>query len=244
MTDSQVKNWPEHFERLRKGAEFLYGPFPEEDWGLKLKHRLELQLEQEKGDRILRLALYLDQEQRSLALSPQHISSLKIHLKSEPLMPESGLPSLKLRSCAAPVRPNWWPAYLKCGQYLESILARKIFLKPGDDDLLFLAHDDVVSETTVANVFVVKNNILYTSPIGPQVLEGVMRSKILEIGANYFSGVQETASSYEQLLRADVVFVTNSVHGLQLVKSFDDHDLKISDEWIATLSRLREKVLA
>lgn len=151
--------------------------------------------------------------------------------------------AVKLRTCQALNKPTWWPPFLKAGSYLDVILAQKMCLKDDDDDLLFLSGEDTILESSVANIFVVRHNKLFTAPAGPNVLEGVMRKKVLEIAHHYFDEVREEETTMAQVVKADAVFGTNSVKGLFLVKSIDDHNLHGSSEFLQKFEKLKEQVL-
>lgn len=244
MVDGDLQDWDYHYERLRKGVEFLFGPFTDgPDWVLQFKHSLESRFHTESGDRILRLTIFRVGQRGVLRSGLVSYMDLKIHLLSTPL-DRNRLEEkfFKLRTCPAPRKPQWWPAYLKVGNYLETILNQKIYLKEGDDDILYLSAEDTVLESSVANIFIVKNNKLYTAPSGPNVLEGVMRKKVLHAAGNVFSEAIEAETSMEQLLRADAVFGTNSVRGLFLVDRIDDYEIAYSEEFLSKFFKLKSMV--
>lgn len=239
-------DWNLHFDRLKKGAEFVYGPFTSGDeWVMLLKNRIEDRLENESGDRIIRITLYLEGTRGVLGARLISVDQLKIHISSsvfDPARFEGKM--LKLRTCAAMMKPLWWPSYLKAGNYLETILTQKATMQPGDDDLLFLSHKDTVLESSVANIFVVRHNKLYTAPTGPNVLSGVMRTKVLNLAGSLFDECSEAETTVEQLFKADAVFGSNSVRGLFLVDRIDDHEINYSQEFLETFELLRKRVLA
>lgn len=245
MTDGRVQDWDLHFDRIRKGVEFVYGPFTEGDeWISMLRNRIETRFNGIDGDKVLRLALYREQARGLLRSSVISVTDLKIHVNQSPLEParfEQRM--LKLRTCPAPRRPYWWPSFLKAGNYLETILTQKMFMKPGDDDVLFLSPEDKIYESSVANIFVVRHDRLYTSPVGPNVLEGVMRKKVLQIASRYFLEVIEEGTSIDQLYKADAVFGSNSVRGLFLVDRIDDHEITYKQGFLEKFNEFRNQVL-
>lgn len=246
MVNGHLCDWDYHFERLKQGVDFVYGPFTDgDDWVIRLKNRLEERCASENGDRVVRLTLYREQARGLVRTGLVSVSDLKILLSSFPYDPQrvEGK-SVKLRTCAVPLRPHWWPGFLKAGSYLETILAQKICMKPGDDDILFLSPADTVLESSVANIFVVRHNRLYTAPVGPNVLAGVMRRKVLEAAPMHFESVSETASTIEQLYKADAVFGTNSLRGPFLIDRIDDHEYKFSQDFMMSFENLRRRVLA
>lgn len=241
LENGKIRDWEYHFERLKKGTEYLYGPFVDgEDWATHLRDRLETRLATETGNQILRLTLYREKER---GLHPTHLMSvmeLRVHLGATPFEPERWQgKDLKLRTLEVPPRPHWWPEYLKCGSYLETILAQKKFLRAQDDDLLFISSRGTVLESSVANVFVCRHDRLYTAPTGPRVLDGIMRRRVLEKAAPSFACVEEDETTLTELFKADGVFGTNSVRGLFLISRIDDHEITPSEDFLARYEKLK-----
>lgn len=244
MVDGAMRDWDLHFLRLKKGVEYIYGPFTDgSDWTLTFRNIAEERIQQIDGNKVVRLTIY--REQARGLIKPQFLSiaDLKIQLtvssfdrsRTEDKM-------LKLRTCPVNKRPYWWPDYLKCGNYLETILSQKIYMRPGDDDILFLSTEDTVLESSVANIFVVRHNRLYTAPTGPNVLDGVMRKKVLSVGMDYFDRIEESETSMEQLLKADAIFGSNSVRGLFLVDQIDGYEINYTDHFQAKFKALKNRV--
>lgn len=246
MIQGQLKDWNFHYDRLRQGVEFIYGPFTDgSEWVMFLKNSIEERLENESGDRVIRVTVYLEGTRGVLGSGLISANDLKLHISSSPYDParfEGKM--LKLRTAQAPTRPLWWPAFLKAGNYLETILTQKITMKPGDDDLLFLSTKDTVLESSVANIFIVRHNNLYTAPTGPNVLDGVMRKKVITMAETFFDSCTESETSLDQLFKADGIFGCNSVRGLFLVDRVDDHELNYSQEFLEKFEILRSRVLA
>lgn len=245
MINGVMQDWAPHFERMRKGVEFVYGPFTEgPEWVPLLKNRLEDKFHDLSGDKVIRLTVYREGERGVMRTGLNSITSLKIHLSAsvfDPARFENKM--LKLRTSPISKRPHWWPSYLKAGNYLETILCQKIFMRPGDDDILFLSQDDSVLEASVANIFVVRRNKLYTAPAGPNVLDGVMRRKLINVALDYFEDFSETETSVGQLIKADAVIGTNSVRGLFLVDRIDDYEITYTDNFLEKFQKLKARVL-
>lgn len=246
MVDGQLRDWDYHFDRLKDGVEFVYGPFTDgPDWVLRFKNRLLERCSGESGDRVVRLTVYREQARGLVRTGVFSVNELKISLSTSPYDPSrSDGKMLKLRTCAVPLRPYWWPSFLKAGDYLETILAQKISMKPGDDDVLFLSPIDTVLESSIANIFVVRHNKLFTAPTGPNVLAGVMRRKVMEQSSLFFDSVTESETTLAQLFKADAVFGTNSVRGPFLVDRIDNHEIKYSQSFISKFENLRSRVFA
>jgi branched-subunit amino acid aminotransferase/4-amino-4-deoxychorismate lyase len=228
-----------------KDCVVVYGPFTEGiEWVPLLKNRLEAKYQDCSGDRVIRLTVYREGERGVLRSALISVMDLKIHI-SNSLFDKSRFENktLKLRTCPLIKRPHWWPSYLKVGNYLETILSQKIYLRPGDDDLLFVSHDDTVLESSVANIFVVRHQKLYTAPTGANVLDGVMRKKLLGVASDYFESVLETETSVDQIIRADAVIGSNSIRGLFLVDRIDDYEITYTEEFLDKFKKIKARVL-
>lgn len=244
MLDGVLVDWDYHFDRLRKGVEFLYGPFTDADeWMAILKNMLEARMQSENGDRVIRLTVYREGDRGLICGGLISVTDLKINVISSHYdTTHSHDKTFKLRSCTGIMKPQWWPSFLKAGNYLGTILAQKVCMQPHDDDILFLAPDETILESSVSNIFVVRNKKLFTPPVGPNVLDGVMRKKVLEVAHDLFDDVIIEASRLPQLYKADAVFGTNSVRGLFLVDHIDDNELTYSQEMLHKLETLKARV--
>lgn len=246
MINGHLSDWDFHFDRLKKGIDFVYGPFTDgNEWVLKLKNRLEERIDSENGNHVIRLTIYREQARGLIRTGLISINDLKVHLSATHYDSSmSEVKMLKMRMCPAPSRPHWWPDFLKAGNYLETILLQKMSMKPGDDDVLFLSQRNTVLASSIANIFIVRQNKLYTAPTGPNVLSGVMRKKVIKEAHEFFDNFEETDSTLEQLFKSEAVFGTNSVKGLFLIDKVDDFQFQYSQAFLAKFEAISKRVLA
>ena len=101
---------------------------------------------------------------------------------------------------------------------------KKIKLIKGFKDTLFLNEKGYVTETSCANIFIVKNNKIYTPKISCGLLNGIIRMWVVKT----FS-VIETELTLEDIKNADEIFLTNSLMGIMKVNRFEDKNYKNSD---------------
>ena len=108
---------------------------------------------------------------------------------------------------------------LKSANYLAYVMAA-IWAKENKlNDALILNQHDRICDSTIANIFWVKDNNIFTPPLNEGCVAGVMRKKILELGSgNSDYLVQECVLTQEILLQADEVFLTNAIAGIRWVK--------------------------
>lgn len=113
--------------------------------------------------------------------------------------------------------------YIKSCNYLDNIMARREVISKGGDEGLILNVFGHVAEGAVSNIFMVKENNIYTPPVEVGLLPGIVRGILLqkqrEIGVN----ITEKKITYNELIEADEVFITNSLLGVMPVVNIDGH---------------------
>jgi branched-chain amino acid aminotransferase len=92
------------------------------------------------------------------------------------------------------------------GNYVGSILAKTESQRLGFDEAIMLDPTGYVAECTGENIFVVRNNVIYTVPRG-SILEGITRDSLITIAGDLGYTVVEEPISRDQLYIADEVFV-------------------------------------
>lgn len=107
--------------------------------------------------------------------------------------------------------------YIKSTCYIENLLEKEEAKKKGFDDVIFLNENGNITETSCANIFIVKNNEIFTPRITDGLLDGIIRRKIIE---NF--KVQEKSITFEEMSKSDEVIITNSLMGAISVKKVDD----------------------
>lgn len=107
--------------------------------------------------------------------------------------------------------------YIKSTNYIENIIEKNKAKEDGFKDVLFLNENGYLSETSCANIFIVKNNEIYTPKVSCGLLNGIIRMWVVE---NF--SVIEKELTLDDLKNADEVFLTNSLMGIMKVKKFED----------------------
>jgi len=102
--------------------------------------------------------------------------------------------------------------HIKTLNLLGSVRAITAAAADGYDDALLVRPvdgQDVVTEGTRSNAFAVKNGTLFTAPLGPYLLPGITRAKILELATDLGIPVVEGYQSPDFFAQADEVFYTS-----------------------------------
>ena len=107
-----------------------------------------------------------------------------------------------------------------CGDYVNSILAKRAALLDGYDEAILLDTSGFVSEATGENVFIVRDGVLKTPPV-ETVLEGITRASILQLAREKGIPAQECMITRDELYIADEVFMTGTAAELTPVREVD-----------------------
>jgi len=108
---------------------------------------------------------------------------------------------------------------LKSANYLPYVMAA-IWAKENKlNDALILNQHERICDSTIANIFWVKDNKIFTPPLNEGCVAGVMRKKILALAThNQNFLMSESILTEDILLQADEVFLTNAITDIRWVK--------------------------
>jgi branched-chain amino acid aminotransferase len=79
-----------------------------------------------------------------------------------------------------------------------------------------------ICDTTIANIFIVKDDIIYTPPLADGCVAGIMRQELLQFLKSNGYNVLEQSLSTTDVMAANEVFLTNSMYNIRWVKSIGD----------------------
>jgi branched-chain amino acid aminotransferase len=108
-----------------------------------------------------------------------------------------------------------------CGQYVTSVLAKRLALKSGYDEALMLDPQGHVAEGTGENIFVVKNDVVRTPPTSAAILAGITRDTTIELLQEQGVEVREEPIARDELYTADEVFLTGTAAEITPVRDID-----------------------
>ncbi|MCL1067495.1 branched-chain amino acid transaminase [Shewanella olleyana] len=118
--------------------------------------------------------------------------------------------------------PNTIPTGAKAGgNYLSSLQISTEAKRNGFDEGIALDTNGLVSEGAGANLFVVKNNKIYTPPATAAILKGITRDTIMVLAKDLGYEVIEEAMAREFLYVADEIFMTGTAAEIVPVRSVD-----------------------
>jgi branched-chain amino acid aminotransferase len=190
----------EHLERMERSARNL---------------RLPVDLEAVRAD-IWRLLA--EAEQRSPA--PEAVRILVTRggrrlLLTEPLV---DLPD-RIRLASITYSPTRVLDGVKSLSYASNMLARRLAQESGYDEALLVTPHGRVLEAPTSSVFWVKDERIHTPPLSDHILASITRRLVLDV-----TDAVEQASTLEDLLGADEVFLASTVREVHPVAALDDRE--------------------
>jgi branched-chain amino acid aminotransferase len=106
------------------------------------------------------------------------------------------------------------------GNYVNSTFAKTLAKRSGFDEVILLDPQGFISECSGENLFMVRDNILYTPPRST-VLEGITRDTVITLAQDAGLQVVEEPISRDQLYIADEVFVSGTAAEIVPVREID-----------------------
>lgn len=126
---------------------------------------------------------------------------------------------------------------LKTCSALPYVIAGLYKQKRNLEDCLLLNSKEKIAESIAANVFLVVDNQLLTPALSEGCVMGVMRSQILALAPLLGMVCKEQAITLVDLERAEEVFLTNVIRGLQWVETIKPLHKKYLCKWSFILTK-------
>jgi branched-chain amino acid aminotransferase len=135
------------------------------------------------------------------------------------------------------VDDNAIPARAKItGAYVNSAFAKSEAVQNGFDEAIMLTHDGHVSEGSAENIFLVTNGEFVTPAATENILLGITRDTIMEMGRREFGRItRERTVDRTELYIADEIFLCGT--GAQIAPVIEVDHRPVGDGTIGPLSR-------
>ena len=115
---------------------------------------------------------------------------------------------------------------IKSCNYLSNIILRENALKENFFEAILTNHKNNITEGTISNVFIVKNNQVITPVLNEFILDGIIRRAILDICLENGICCEENTILEKDLYEADEIFITNSKIEILPVCNINNFKLK------------------
>lgn len=106
------------------------------------------------------------------------------------------------------------------GTYVNSVRAHQEAQQNGYDEALLLTDDNEVAEGAGQNIFMVKDGVIYTPPVG-NILPGLTRDAIITMARDNGHAVEEKVLTMKDLYGADECFFTGTATEVTAIGKID-----------------------
>lgn len=208
-----------HFERLFQGMELLQFDIPPHCTPASLASQVLQLCKKNKVEKAARVRLAVLRGNGGL-YDPEHLHP-QIIIQTWALpdnymqLNENGL---VVDVCTGIAKSCDVLSHLKSNNYLPYIMAAFYAKKNRLNDALVLNSHNRVCDTTIANVFLVKDGQVITPPLSEGCVAGVMRRYLLTAVAEAGYTITETPVTIEMIQSANEMFLTNALYGIRWVK--------------------------
>lgn len=204
-----------HLHRLQNSLDGikLTNPLTQAEWTTTLEQLL--QHNPSNGDQAVYLQVTRGPAPRAHNFPKQVQHTVFMMVDEMPAVPpSSGVAAITLQDL------RWQLCQIKSIALLAGVLAREQAVSQGAVEAILL-RDDYVTEGAASNVFVVKNNVVYTPPEGNFILSGITRDLVLEALRAAHIPCQESQITAEQLRLADEIWLTSSTREILPIIQLD-----------------------
>lgn len=223
LHNNHIPLWNEHFNRLYLSLPRLYFLLPAHFTSEFLKREVLSLAEKNKCSRAARVRITVFKGEGGLWDVPASQFNYLIQCwpleKQEFSMNENGLDigvfDAGWKSCDT-------FSNLKNNNYLLYATAAQCAKQQKWNEALVLNQYKRICDATIANVFFVKNNMVYTPSLAEGCVAGVMRSYLLQQLKLAGIKTEEDEFTAADIMNAEEIFLTNAFYGIRWVKSFAD----------------------
>ncbi len=186
-----------------------------------------------------------DNKESSLYIQITRGVTSRSHSYSDDLTPTMIMYLLPAKSLSSELRDKgvrvitlpdnrWRYCNIKTINLLPNILAKKEAEERGAFEGIFVNDDKIITEGTSSNLFIYKDGVIKTHPLGAGILGGITRDVVLELIRDNFK-FKEERFTLLNLYNADEVFITSTTKEVLGVVQVDDQ--KIGDGKVGPITK-------
>ncbi|RXT06618.1 D-amino-acid transaminase [Ammoniphilus sp. CFH 90114] len=115
---------------------------------------------------------------------------------------------------------RWANCYIKSLNLLPNVLAKQAAYSAGHYEAVFI-RDGLITEGSSSNVFVVKGQVVYTTPLSKKILSGITRQAVIGLCKELGIALEEKEMTTEFFMDSDEIFITSTTTELLPICSVD-----------------------
>lgn len=212
--------WENHWQRLSQSAEILNINLPDKNL---LRQELEY-VAKDQENMVLKLLITRGIGERGYKVPASANPTRIIISNGWPNYPkEHRQVGINVHICEMRLSSNKILAGIKHLNRLENIVARSEWVDDAVFEGLMLDQDNYVVEGTMSNLFIIKNNTLFTAPLTNCGIAGIMRQQVINFFEKIEQPVRYSNIELTTLLDADEILLSNSIIGVWPVKKIQNY---------------------
>jgi D-alanine transaminase len=211
----------EHLQRLQRSLEAvdMHCPQCEQDLPSICSHLIENNIQQHDGFiylQITRGVMQLRDQAYSRDMQPTVLVMCQAFDYPSQSRDTQGIRAITLED------NRWLDCHIKSINLLPNVLLRQQAIDAGAAEAI-LIRDDLAIEGTASNLFVVKDEVIYTPPKSRFMLGGVTREVVIELCNEHRLLVREMPVTEDELHDADEIWMTSSTREIMPVTTLNQH---------------------
>lgn len=213
----------DHFKRLQNSAKILAFDDFASEWDYpRFENAMRELLTQNdvRQDSLVRVSVFVDDLLKGTRMHGLKHSMSAFVYPSTPMLPRSGA-SLCISSWQR-TPDNAIPSRAKInGSYINAALMKHEAVLNGFDDAIALDEHGHITESTVSNIFLVRDSKLVTPSSSTDLLEGITRDTVFKLAEDMGMTVEQRTVDRSEVYLADEIFLCGSSMNITPVKSVD-----------------------
>ena len=220
-----------HLKRLQKGLDAIniVNPYDKKGWISIINKLISYHQENRKQAIYLQISRGCDDDRKHThgKLEPT------VYMQSSPFKGQTK-DDLLIGSDAITRDDIRWS---QCDTKATSLLANIMFAQEAKNhgvEEVILIRDGIVTECSSSNLFLVKNNSVYTHPKGPYILPGITREIAIDCAKYCDIEVKEVTFDKDSLMDADEVWISSSTREIVPINRIDNsliNNGKVGEIW-------------
>jgi branched-chain amino acid aminotransferase len=213
----------DHFERLWDGLQSLHFKIPVHLTLGRLQKEITELLKKNKHDKLARIRLSMLRGNGGLfddiSHQPEYIIQTWALPENAGEWNNNGI-TMGIYQHARKCRDQF--SNIKHNNFLPYLLAALTAKEQKWNDAVLLNDAGRICDSSIANIFIVKDEVVFTPALAEGCIAGIIRKNLVKHFAATNIAVKETSISIEELLKADEVFLTNSVFNMRWVQAIGE----------------------
>ncbi|SDJ87679.1 branched-chain amino acid aminotransferase/4-amino-4-deoxychorismate lyase [Catalinimonas alkaloidigena] len=205
----EVRFWDDHWERLTQGIEALYMEAPAGFTATRVHTFIQTLLQHNQlASKRARIRLRVVRKPGGLYTPTHRDIDFWVETAAAPTTPPLPKQHVALSETVQLMASPW--SRFKTGNALPYVMVGLERARRGLDELLLLDHGGYLSECTMANLFWIIEEQLYTPSLDTGCIAGVMRRQVLQRARAQGWTIREGRFRPDELQKATHVFSTNA----------------------------------